>query len=42
MDAFGIGSSLNQAPVTQDLKKFGDNSTGLFFFFLGFVLFLLF
>jgi DNA topoisomerase 2-associated protein PAT1 len=28
MDAFGIGSSLNQAPVTQDLKKFGDNSTG--------------
>lgn len=29
MEAFGMGSSINQAPGTEDLKKFGDNPTGL-------------
>ncbi|ESQ27208.1 hypothetical protein EUTSA_v10018148mg [Eutrema salsugineum] len=28
MDAFGMGSSINQAPGTEDLKKVGDNPTG--------------
>lgn len=32
MEAFGMGSSVNQAPGTEDLKKFGDNPTGLCFF----------
>lgn len=31
MDAFGIGS-----PVTEDPKKFGDNPSGLLFFFSDF------
>lgn len=32
MDAFGMGgSSMNQAPGTDDLKKAVDNPTGLFF-----------
>ncbi|VVA95823.1 unnamed protein product [Arabis nemorensis] len=28
MEAFGMRSSVNQAPGTEDLKKFGDNPTG--------------
>ncbi|KAG2324468.1 hypothetical protein Bca4012_038980 [Brassica carinata] len=28
MDGFGMGSSTNQAPGTDDLKKLGDNPTG--------------